>query len=168
MVNTESKRIIFRNKYISRVNIGLSCFGLFLIFYSIFILVAAKELGINTSFKRKTIPAISSLELVKKSEKYYERILTRRKLFTAQTGIRTGQKNNSAQNTVEADSIFSQLLLLGVVSGAQGPQAIISNISNDRSFYCYGGENIAGFIVEQVKADSVILKKDNEMFELRL
>jgi len=168
MVSTELNRIIFRNKYISRVNIGLSCFFLFLILYFIFMLVAAKELGINTSLKRKAISAISTFELAKKSEKYYERILTRRKLFTGQAGIRTRKKNNSLQAGVQVDLGLSQLLLLGVVSGTQGHQAIISNISNDRSFYCYGGENIEGFIVEEVKSDRVILKKDEEIFELRL
>jgi type II secretory pathway component PulC len=168
MLNTELNLIIFRNKYISRVNIGLSCFGLFLILYFMFMLIAVKESGGNASFNQKAIPAISPSEAVKKSEKYYERILTRRKLFTAQTGISAGQKKNAPQNTEQADSGLSDLLLLGVVSGAQGPQAIISNVSNDRSFYCYGGENIEGFIVEQVKSDRVILKKNDETFELRL
>ncbi len=106
--------------------------------------------------------------MVKKSIKYYERILTRRKLFIAQAGIRLPKKKDSALRASQSELGLSQLQLLGVVSGAKGPQAIISNLTNDRSFYCYGGEDIEGFIVKEVKSNRVILEKNDETFELRL
>ncbi|MFH1062442.1 MAG: hypothetical protein V1747_06100 [Candidatus Omnitrophota bacterium] len=168
MVNDELSRILFRDKYISRVNIGLIVFAGLLGIYFIFLFSSSTALDIETSLGRKAMPGITSLNLVKKSEKYYERILTRRKLFMAQTGVSSGQKKESSEKTVRSDLKLSELELQGIVSGAQGPQAIISNVTNERSFYCYGGENVEGFIVTEVKSDKVILKKDDEIFELRL
>ncbi|MBU1088123.1 MAG: hypothetical protein KKD05_11490 [Candidatus Omnitrophica bacterium] len=168
MANDLLNRIIFKDKYINRVNIGLMFFaGLILIYFSI-LFFSVQNMDIETKMGKKTMPAIASLELVKKSEKYYERILTRRKLFITQSGINSGQKKDLAVKTEQADLSLGQLQLLGIVSGAQGPQAIISNVTNDRSFYCYGNENVEGFIVKEVKSDRVILKKDDEIFELRL
>ncbi|MBU1043693.1 MAG: hypothetical protein KJ915_04760 [Candidatus Omnitrophica bacterium] len=168
MVNDQLSRIISRDKYINCVNIGLiSLAGLLLIYFS-GLFFNQTDINIETSLGKKAMPAMASLELVKKSEKYYERILTRRKLFIAQSGIVSGEKKDLAVKDVQTDLSLGQLILLGIVSGGQGPQAIISNITNDRSFYCYGGENVEGFIVDQVKSDRVILKKNDETFELRL
>lgn len=168
MLNDQLSRIIFRGKYINSVNAGLIvCAGLLGIYF-IFLIFSSTALDIETSLSKKTMPGITSLNLVKKSEKYYERILTRRQLFIAQTGISSGQIKESVAKTAQADLKLAELQLLGIVSGSKGLQAIISNLTNERSFYCYGGENVEGFIVEEVKSDRVILKKDDEMFELIL
>jgi hypothetical protein len=168
MANNQLSQVVFRNKFISRVNLGLIISaGLLAVCFSI-MFFSSPVLDMETSFGRKAIQAIMSPKLIKKSEKYYERILSRRKLFAAQTGVNPGQNKDSEEKTTESGSKLSELQLLGIVSGTQGPQAIISNVTNDRSFYCYGGENVEGFIVSEVKTDKVILKKDNQIFELRL
>jgi hypothetical protein len=168
MLNDQLNRIIFRGKYISHVNGGLIVCAGFLGIYFVFLVFSSTALDPQISLSKKAMPGIASLNLVKKSEKYYERILTRRKLFMAQTGISSGQKKETAQKTGQADLKLAELQLLGIVSGAKGLQAIISNLTNERSFYCYGGENVEGFIVEEVRSDKVILKKDDEKFELIL
>lgn len=106
------------------------------------------------------------LNLSKKSSKYYQRILGRRELFVAQAGIKV--KKSSRLNALANESIGDDLQLLGIVSGAQGPQAIIMDSKSGKSFYCSGGEQISGFTVTDILENKVILKNDGETKEIRL
>ena len=111
---------------------------------------------------------IPELKVIKKSLKFYERILSRERLFISSTGNGLVKARPDFPLVADPGIQLSDLQLMGIVSGAQGPQAIIANIKTDQSYYCCGGEGIGGFTVKEVLPAKVILEKDEETVELRL
>ena len=136
---------------------------------SILFLKFSTPSNVNQIFSSTHNPGaeVPVLNLSKKSSKYYERILGRRELFAAQSGLRV-KKNTSANSDVAPQAVAEEMQLLGIVSGAQGPQAIIMDPKTGQSFYCSGGEIINGFTVRNILENKVVLEIDGESKELRL
>ncbi|MCP4649846.1 MAG: hypothetical protein GY853_07200 [PVC group bacterium] len=109
--------------------------------------------------------SVTGMKFLKKPMDYYERILSRKRLFVAQPGVKRIKKTGLSMSL---DVLLDELQLQGIVSGPQGPQAIIFNAKTNRSHYCQGGETIGGFIVKEVLPDKVVLDRDNEEVELKL
>jgi hypothetical protein len=99
----------------------------------------------TVSFSKEIMGAVPEIKFMKKSVQFYDRILSRSGLFAAQSGIK-------APDTVTVDSGLqaSDLQLQGIVSGARGLQAIISEIKTDQSYYCYAGESVNGILVKEI------------------
>ena len=114
-------------------------------------------------FSKEAIGIVPKFKFVKKSVQYYDRILGRDSLFVAQSGAKTADAE-----PVEAGLQAGDLQLLGIVSGARGLQAIISETKTEQSYYCYAGELIEGIIVKEIFSDKVVLQRNEETFELRL
>lgn len=132
------------------------------------IFVENKGIDVAIQSYEKNISAIPELKIVKKSIKYYERILARRKLFAAQAGLKKSKTRIEFSLPDELGTQISDLQLQGIVTGARGPQAVISNIKTDQSYYCYLGERLDGFIIKEILSNKVIIEKAEETFELRL
>ena len=150
-----------------QINLTLAVLA-FVFFVSILFLKFSKpeNIGDILASTRNVIADFQVLNLSKKSSKYYERILSRRELFAAQTGLKV-QKPEPGHQTQDA-AAGEDLQLLGIVTGAQGPQAIIMNTKSGQSYYCSGGEEINGFTVKSILENKVILENDGEMKEIRL
>jgi hypothetical protein len=167
MLNEQLNPILTFQKQLKNINFGLLILAFVGGAYFLFILGQGQTGDMDLLGQKKVIPGIAPDKVVKRSLKFYDRILSRRKLFAAQAGIENSGKKSEII-TSQSEITFSELELLGIVTGAKGPQAIINNIKSDRSYYCYGQENIEGFLIEKVLNDRVILKKGEEKFELRL
>ena len=169
MLNEQLYSIVFFKRLIKRINVILICTGFLLVIGFAVVLTSSGSNAEKDFLGQRSRIGIIPQKLVKKSVKYYDRILSRRKLFVVQAGTGSDRQPVRARKEQEAGGLdISQFQLLGIVSGSRGQQAIISDIKDDRSFYCYGGENIEGYTVEEVKTDSVLLKKDQQTFELKL
>ena len=119
------------------------------------------------SLTHSTGAEVPVLNLSKKSSKYYERILGRRELFVAESGLQL-KKESTVNPGLANQAVAEDMQLLGIISGAQGPQAIIMDPKTGKSFYCSGGEIINGFTVKNISENKVVLEIDGESKELRL
>ena len=126
--------------------------------------------NVNNIFSSAYSPGaeVPVLNLSKKSSKYYERILGRRELFIAQSGTKEKKTTFVANSGLANQAMREDMQLLGIVTGAQGPQAIIIDPKSGQSIYCSGGEMINGFTVRKILENKVILEIDGELKELRL
>ena len=116
---------------------------------------------------RHSVSDLPILKFSKKSAKYYQRILGRRQIFAAQPSM--GIKKNSISLLGEKGLARNiDFKLLGIISGAQGPQAILVDPKTGKSFYCSGGEIINGFTVKDVMETKVILQNADQNIEIRL
>ncbi|MFH1459226.1 MAG: type II secretion system protein N [Candidatus Omnitrophota bacterium] len=140
--------------------------GICLIILFSFMFSGTKNLDILQNSQNKKVGVNLELKSFKKPIQYYERILSRRRLFLGQ-GLSETNKPASI-NTEQFNLRFSDLQLLGVVSGAKGPQAIINDAKTDQSYYCSGNEEVGGFYVKEVLPNKVILELNGEKLELRL
>jgi len=159
---------ILEEKFAKRLNIGLTISCCFLFLYLI-IAIFSKPEGTLKSFlwTKKARVVLPELKLSKKAPKYYQRILGRRAFFVAQAGI--VKKPDLPDSAFDSNAVsIIDLRIVGIVSGPQGPQAIVGNEKTGQSFYCSGGENLNGFLVKEVLSDRIILEKDDQTFEMRL
>ena len=115
-------------------------------------------------FSKDSIGGVPEFKFVKKSVQYYERVLGRERLFMAQSGTTETDKPEPVQSGLQV----SDLQLMGIVSGARGLQAIISEMKTEQSYYCYAGESIEGILIKEIYSDKVILERNGEKIELRL
>jgi len=156
------------DKTVDQLNLvlaGLLCILLISILFLKFSSPVNVEQIMSSTYK--TSAELPMLKISKKSSKYYQRILGRRELFVAQPGLRI--KKAVSRVAGPADQISGgDLQLMGIVSGAQGPQAILMDTKTSKSFYCLVGEKINGFTVKDVLENKVILEKDGELIEIRL
>jgi len=160
--------IFASDKTVDQFNLVLgSLLCIFLI--SILFLKFSKPGNVNQIFSltHSTGAELPMLDLSKKSSKYYQRILGRRKLFVAQSGLKV-KKTAIADSGLANQAAGEDMQLLGIVSGAQGPQAIIMDPGTGKSFYCSGGEKINGFTVKNILENKVILEIDGVLKEIRL
>lgn len=159
----------FDDNFVKRINIvltGLCC--LFFIFLVVSVFFKPRGVQGLSSWTQRATADLPESKLSKKSPKYYQRILGRRSLFVAQPGLMDKKIDSQATVFPEGRTNLFDLQIVGIISGPQGLQAIISNEKTGQSFYCWGGENVDGFIVKQVFADKIILEKDDQLFEMRL
>jgi len=127
---------------------------------------SGKNKIIRLTTQKQIEDVVPDLKLVKKSLKYYERVLGRRKLFVAQPGLK--RKIAKKERGLVDMLTGSDLVLMGIVSGSGGPQAIISNSKTGQSFNCFGGESIDEIKVKEVLTDKVLLEVNGEVVELIL
>ncbi len=168
-----NKRLVFpvwhKEKHIDILNLILIFSASAIVFFlGAALFAGGKNIDFALKSQQRQINLVPELSFLKKSMQYYERILSQRRLFVAQSGVRkSGAK--TAFSFVDKDAVLiSDLQLQGIISGAERPQAIIINTRTDQSYFCQGGENIVGFKVKEVQSDRVILEKDEEIIELRL
>lgn len=167
MIKKRITSISISDNIIDKLNLGLlGLVCILLISVVILSIVKPKSVDGILALSNQSTDILPELKLVKKSVKYYERILGRRALFVAQTGI-TNKKNEAAV-MLDSTASSAELELQGIISGPLGPQAIISNIQTGQSFYCSGGEAIDGFKVKEVLTNKVVLERDGEIFEMKL
>ena len=153
------------DKTVDQFNLGLS--GLLcVLLISILFIKFSRPLNVEQIMfsTHKTGVELPVLNLSKKSSKYYQRILGRREIFVAQPGLKLKKAGSGINSVLPRED----LQLLGIVSGAQGPQAIVMDSKTGESFYCSGGENINGFTVKSVLENKVILERDGESIEIKL
>ncbi len=157
------------DKTVDRLNLGLV--GLFCVLLLVIVFLkfskprSVEQIMSATDNARAELPL---LKLSKKSSKYYQRILGRRELFVAQPGLRVKKVLGRTDLDRGERLRGADLQLLGIVSGAQGPQAILVDSKTGRSFYCSGGEKINDFTVKAVFENKVILERDEELIEIKL
>ncbi len=157
------------DKTIGQFNLGLG--GLLcVLLVSILFLKFSSPVNVEQimSSTHKMAAELPVLNLSKKSSKYYQRILGRRELFVAQPGLKIKKAGSRMNSMLPTQAVGENLQLMGIVSGAQGPQAIIMDSKTGKSFYCSGGEKINGFTVKHVLENKVILEKDEGSIEIRL
>ncbi len=157
------------DKTVDHVNLGLTVMA-FVFLSSVLFLKFSKPDSIERimASTHNAAAEIPLLNVSKKSSKYYQRILGRRELFVAQPGLRLKKIGSQSPQQAGSQSVGDDLQLLGIVSGAQGPQAIIMDSKTGQSFYCSGGEKINDFTVRDILENKVILENDGEMKEIRL
>ncbi|MFH2139030.1 MAG: type II secretion system protein N [Candidatus Omnitrophota bacterium] len=155
-----------RLRYLDIINTLLTCGLLVLIMAVISLKFMGKNDNIlNLKYSAEQTGIIPELKIFKKPLDYYEKILSRKDLFIGQPQVKNLKSKVTGANN---GGQLSELELMGIVSGPQGPQAIINNSKTDRSFYCQGGENLGDFTVKKVYLDRVLLERDGEELELRL
>jgi len=145
----------------------ITAFILLCVFFGV-LFIGQKNIYLKEKISLRPTELLPELKFLKKPITYYTQILERRGVFVAFMGS-TLEKIRSGflpPGTLESQS--SDLQLQGIISGAQGPQAIVTNNKTNRSYYCVGGELIAGFKVQEVQPDKVILEVDGEKIELKL
>ena len=153
-------------RYVDFANIGLilltGILGALICFFYFF---AKNDTIIQTNQIVMPSEVVPELKFSKKQLAYYDKILSRKNVFAAQPGLRKKGKGSFSKSI---DAMLEKLQLAGIVSGPQGPQAIINDLSTNRSVYCRNGEMVGGFKVKRVEIDKVILDSDGEEVELRL
>lgn len=157
------------DKTVDQFNLGLGVLLCVLLFSVLFLKYSSP--GYNSyiiSPAHKAEAELPVLNLAKKSDKYYERILGRRELFVAQPGLELKKAASLSSEELPNQIGGEDLQLMGIVSGAQGPQAILMDPKTGKSFYCSGGEKINGFTVINVMENKVILEIDGQSKEIKL
>jgi len=149
------------------VNIALGIIGgLLLISCLSFVFRGVKDPNLLKKNIDSRITMNLDFESLKKPIQFYERILSRRRLFVGQ-GVSRRAKSAHV-GTTQFSSRISDFQLLGVISGAKGPQAIINDSKINQVYYCSSDEEVGGFYVKEVLPNKVILELNGEKMELRL
>ena len=125
-----------------------------------------KQIRLDMSAQYQGKSTGNEFKVSKKSKEYYERILSRRKLFVAQPGVK--QRTEAKASLQQLGFGAADLQLLGVVSGVNGPQAIISESSSGKTIYCNLNDSVNGFVVVEILSKKVILDFNGERLELHL
>ena len=156
-----------KNKYLNILIITFSIIFAGLIFLLLSIMFESKkDISFVSVVKNDGITKVSKLKLRKHPLDYYDKILSKEKLFVVYGG--RNKKSKLTPVSMLGEISISQLSLQGVVSGAKGPQAIILDTKTDQTFFCYSGDSVGDFNIIEVRDDRALLEKDAQEFELRL
>ena len=145
----------------------ITAFTLLCMFFGM-LFIGQKNINLKEEISLGQAELLPELKFLKKPITYYTQILERRGVFAAFIDSTLKKRKSEFLPQATLESQISDLQLQGIISGAQGPQAIVTNNKLNRSYYCVGGELIAGFKVQEVQPDKVILELDGEKIELKL
>ena len=88
----------------------------------------------------------------------YKSILSQRKLFKKSEGSLEKSLSGTPLN----------LVLLGIISASDNPQAMLKNSETGNTHNCYEGDSVSGFKIKEIQKNKVILESGERILELKL
>lgn len=145
---------------IIRIIFILSCIYLVISFIS-----PPKEIKITAPSKIKKTPIYEKETTFTQGQPldFYLEPAKRRQIFISAAEQQSAQQPLKQVNK----DLIKDINLVGIITG-DNPQAVIENKKTQKSYYLYKGGYIDEFQVEDILEGKVILKYDNQKFELYL
>ncbi|MCP4649718.1 MAG: hypothetical protein GY853_06515 [PVC group bacterium] len=92
-----------------------------------------------------------------------------RNIFSFEAPKKESRKTTKPETEPEED--FSQymndLTLVGIIWSETNPQAMVEDVKKEKTYLLGKGDSIEVFMVKEVKADTVVLEKDDKEWVLR-
>lgn len=118
-------------------------------------------------------PAGRSLELVSqagvdnKPYEFYGEGINARQIFASPAAEEAQGAAPAAAAAVSTEELLNNLQLLGVLSGVS-PQAVVEDKKAQKTYYLSKGQAIGELVVEDIQEGKIMIKRNNERFELHL
>lgn len=116
-------------------------------------------------------PAAPSLEQASKpstvvANKSYAKVAARRRFFRMKAR-ETPAEPASPLSAAEVPGLAQRYTLLGVLMG-EVPRAIVRENSTNTSMFLSKGQDLDGYLVQEIFSDHILLQRDGDLINLRM